>query len=199
MWTNITDSVERVLRYITPGVAFCLLFFLSYPSKLDEVIPKIPGSGLAIFLIILTIGMSIYVIHSLIIRFSFEQLAYLFGISPVNIFSNDRCLCNYSKSHAKLIISRNRQPEYPKDYYVYLWAIVHYSLIISWLLLFFACFHEDSSWTARNSSHIVIAGGIILSLSIISYFYMQALEKNTTAQLLRNKTDKMENENQTDD
>lgn len=61
---NITDSVERVLRYIIHGVAFSLLFALSYPGKFDAAIREISGSGLAIFLIIVTLGMSIYVIHS---------------------------------------------------------------------------------------------------------------------------------------
>lgn len=114
--TTIIDSVERILRYLIPGVAFCLLFALSYPKNFDKAFAKISGSELMVFLSIFTIGISIYVIHSLIIRFTLEPLAYLFNLSPVNIFSSDRCLCNYSKSLAELNLFRNRQPNYPKDY-----------------------------------------------------------------------------------
>ena len=189
--TNIINSVERLLRYLIPGVAFCLLFALSYPVVFDRVIGKISDSELSelfVFLVILTIGISIYVVHSLIIRFLLEPSAYFLNLSPVNVFSNDRCLCNYSKSHAKLILKREKSPDYPKGYYVYLWAIWHYSFIMSWLLLFFSYFHEKSSWTETNARFIAIGGAVILLFSFCSYFYMQALEKNTTAIINSNKT-----------
>ena len=186
--TNIIDSVERVLRYLIPGVAFCLLFALSYPEDFDKAICKISGSELFVFLVILTVGISIYVVHSLIIRFIFEPIACWLNLSPVNVFSNDRCLCNYSKSHAKLILSREKSPNYPKGYYVYLWSISHYSFIMSELLLFFAYFHKKHSWAESNARFIAIGGTVILLLSICSYLYMQALEKNTTATINSNET-----------
>ena len=186
--TNIIDSVERVLRYLIPGVAFFLLFALSCPDYFDKAIRKISGSELLVFLVILTVGISIYVLHSLIIRFTLEPLAYLLKLSPVNVFSNGCCLCHYSQSHAKLILSREKSPDYPKGYYVYLWSISHYSLIMSELLLVFACFHEKQSWTESNARYLAIGGGVILLLSICSYFYMQALEKNTTAAINANVT-----------
>ena len=179
--TNITDSVERVLRYIIPGVAFSLLFALSYPSKFNSVISIISGSGLAVFLIILTLGMSIYIIHSQIIRFTLELFVFRIGKSPVNVFSNNKCLCNYSKALSELIIDRERSKNYPKGYYIYLWSIVHYSFIMSYLLLFFSFFNEEKSWTNLNTKPLFVAGMAILVLSFSSYLYMQALEKNTTA------------------
>ena len=179
--TNITDSVERVLRYIIPGVAFCLLFALSYPSKFDIVISKISGSGLAVFLIIITIGMSFYVIHSQIIRFTLELFVFIIGKSPVNVFSNNKCLCNYSKALAELIIDRNESQNYPKGYYTYLWSIIHYSFIMSYLLLFFAFFNEEKSFSDLNTKPLYVAGIAIWVLSFFSYWHMQALEKDTTA------------------
>lgn len=177
---SITDSVERVLRYIIPGVAFFLLFSLSYPCYFNEAISKISGSGLAVFLVILTVGMSIYVVYSLIIRFTLERIIFKMGKSPVNLFCNDKCLCNYSESHAKLILSRKKSHDYPKGYYTYLWSITHYSLILSILLLFFAIANEKGSWVNSNSIIIGIIGVGILILSLKSYWYMQVLEKDTT-------------------
>ena len=196
--TNIIDSVERVLRYLIPGVAFCLLFALSYPNDFDEAISKISGSGLIVFLVILTVGMSIYVVHSQIIRFTLELIAYMIGISPVNVFSNDKCLCNYSKSHAKLILSRKKSTDYPEGYYIYLWSIIHYSFIMSYLLIFFAFAHEKDSWVESNVQLLAIVGVGILILSICSYMYMQALEKDTTANMNSNETASKKCEKQTD-
>ena len=186
--TKIIGSVERVLRYLIPGVAFCILFALSCPEAFDETICKIPDNDLFVFLIILSVGISIYVIHSLIIRFTLEPIVYWLKLSPVNVFSNNRCLCNYSKAHAKLIVNREKSPHYPKEYYIYLWSITHYSFIMSYLLLFFAYWREEHSWVDSNAKFIAIGGVIILLLSIFSYLYMQALEKNTTATINSNET-----------
>lgn len=183
--TNIIDSFEKVLRYLIPGVAFCILFALSYPNDFDKVLLKISVSELLIFLIIFTIGISIYVIHALIIKFTLEPLVYLLKLSPVNLFSTDCCLCNYSKSHAELILSRKKHPDYPQEYYIYLWAILHYSFIMSWVLLFFSYFHEKSSWTELHGRLIAILGGILLFFSICSYLCLQLLEKNTTAIVIK--------------
>jgi len=187
---NITDSVERVLRYIIPGVAFSLLFALSYPCKFDDAIREISGSGLAIFLIIVTLGMSIYVIHSQLIRFTLELFVFIIGKSPVNLFIKNKCLCNYSKALAELIVDRHTSHEYPKDYYIYLWSIVHYSFIMSYLLIFFSFFNEDKSWTNLNSKPLLIAGLAIWGLSFFSYLYMQILEKNTTAIITKKEVSK---------
>ena len=181
--TNIINSVERVLRYLIPGVVFCLLFALSYTTNFDKVFSKISGSGIAVFLVILTAGMSIYVVHSHIIRFTLELIAYKIGISPVNEFSNDKCLCNYSKSHAELIFNRNKSPDYPSGYYIYLWSIIHYSFIMSYLLIFFGFAHDKESWVESNAQLLAIVGVGLLILSICSYMYMQALEKDTTAKM----------------
>ena len=187
---NITDSVERVLRYIIPGVAFSLLFALSYPSKFDAAILEISGSGLAIFLIIVTLGMSIYVIHSQLIRFTLELFVFIIGKSPVNLFIKNKCLCNYSRALAELIVDRHTSHEYPKEYYIYLWSIVHYSFIMSYLIIFFSFFNEDKSWTNLHSKPLLIAGLAIWGLSFFSYLYMQILEKNTTAIIPKKKVPK---------
>lgn len=195
--TSITDSVERVLRYIIPGVAFFLIFYLSYPCYFNKAISKFSGSGLAVFLVILTVGMSIYVVYSLIIRFTLERIVFKIGKSPVNLFSNDKCLCNYSKSHAKLILSRTKSQDYPKGYYTYLWSITHYSLILSVLLIIFAIKNDEGSWFDSNSIVIGIIGVGILILSLGSYYYMQVLEKDTTAILNTNEATSKKGENQT--
>ena len=106
---DIIDSIEKILRYLIPGGAFCILFALSYPNYFDKAILTISKSELLVFLVIFTVGISIYVVHSLIIKFTLEPLAYLLKLSPVNVFSSDCCLCNYSKSHAVLIISRKNR------------------------------------------------------------------------------------------
>lgn len=183
--TNITDSVERVLRYIIPGVAFSLLFTLAYPGKFDSIILRIIKSNLAVFLVILTIGMSIYVVYSLIIRFTLERIVFKQGKSPVNLFCNDKCLSNYSRAHAKLLLNRKESEYYPGSYYTYLWSITHYSLILSVLIIIFTFLNEKDSWLNSNSIIIGIIGIGILILSIYSYYYMQALEKETTAENIK--------------
>ena len=186
--TNIIDSVERVLRYLIPGVTFWLLFALSYPTHFDVVFKKISNSGVSVFLVILTVGMSIYVVTSQLIRFTLEKIVYKIGRSPVNEFSTDKCLCNYSKSLAELNLSRNESPDYPKEYYIYLWSIIHYSFIMSLLLIIFSYFHENASWTESNALFICIVGDATLLLSICSYVYMQVLEKNTITIINSKKT-----------
>jgi hypothetical protein len=174
--SNIINSVEKVLRYLIPGVIFSLLFAISCPEQFDSLFSKISDSEVLVFLSIFTLGISIYVVHHSIIRFTFEQIAYLIGQSPVNEYSDNHCLYNYSKAHAKLIIARKKYSNYPENYYIYLWAIVHYSFIMSWLLFLFSFFHEK---TTLLECHVVcfrIIGSIIFFLSICSYFYMQALE-----------------------
>ena len=194
---SITDSVERVLRYIIPGGAFFLLFSLSYPCYFNKAISKISGSGLAVFLVILTVGMSIYVVYSLIIRFTLELIVFKGGKSPVNLFCNDKCLCNYSKSHAKLILSRRKSHDYPKGYYIYLWSITHYSFILSVLLISFAIANEKGSWVNSNSILIGIVGVGVLILSLRSYWYMQVLEKDTADILNLNEAASKKGKNET--
>jgi hypothetical protein len=183
---SITDSVERVLRYLIPGVTFWLLFALSYPSKFNEVLSKISGNGLAAFLVILTVGMSIYVIYSLIIRFTLERIVFKQEKSPVNLFCDGTCLSEYSKSHAELILSRENSEDYPKGYYTYLWSITHYAIILSVLVIIFAFANEKEFRFDIKFIVIFIIGICILILSLRSYWYMQELEKDTT-DILRKK------------
>lgn len=185
---NLFDSVERLLRYLIPGIAAYLLFSLSYPKFINENLSKISGSEIILFLSILTIGITVYVIHSLLIRITLELIAYWCNLSPVNIFSNNRCICNYSNSHAKLILKRENSKTYPIGYYHYLWATLHYAFIISELLLIVAYFHEKLTWAASNSSCLKIVGAIILLLCIVTYFCFQSLEKNTIANDISNQT-----------
>ena len=184
--TNMMESVERIFRYLIPGVSFSVLFALSYPDHFDTAIQKISNSEISQFLVVLTIGMSLYAFESQIIRFTLEPIAYLLNKSPVNIFSEDRCLCNYSKALSKLLINRENSSDYPKGYYIYLWSLVHYSFILSALLLLFASFHGEESWAACNAHIMGIAGALILLLAVCSYGYMQILEKNTTHTLKLN-------------
>jgi hypothetical protein len=185
--SNIIDSIEKLLRYLIPGVTFFLLFALSCPKYFDTIFGEISDSEILVFLSIFTIGVSIYVVHHSIIRFTLEQLAYILNLSPVNIYCENRYPCSYSKAHAKLILSRKDNPKYPEDYYIYLWAIVHYSFIMSWLIIIFSYLHEETSWVGYHATAFRILGFIILVLSLSSYFYMQALEKNTTAELKETK------------
>lgn len=183
LMTNIINSVERVLRYLIPGVTFWLLFALSYPTDFDEVFKKISNNGVSVFLLILTVGMSIYVVYYLIIKFTLELFVFKMGKSPVNLFcNNDKCLCDYSKPLAKLILSKKKSRDYPEGYYTYLWSITHYSFILSILLISFAIANNEmGSWVHSNSILIGFVGGGILILSIISYCYLQVLEKHTIA------------------
>ena len=87
--TNIINSVEKILRYLTPGVIFYLLFAVSCPNRFDLLFSKISDSEILVFLSIFTIGISIYVIHHSIIRFTLEQIAYWSGLSPVNNYSDE--------------------------------------------------------------------------------------------------------------
>ena len=163
----------------------------------NKIIAAISGSGLIVFLIILTVGVSIYAVYSLIIRFTLERIVFKRGKSPVNFFCNDRCLSNYSKSHAELILSRKKSQDYPEGYYTYLWSITHYSFILSILLIFFAIFNQNGSWVDSNSTIIGIFGVAILILSLKSYWYMQMLEKDTTVILNSNKVAPKKDEKET--
>lgn len=194
---SITDSVERVLRYIIPGVAFFIIFSLSYPCNFNKVLSKISGNGLASFLVILTVGMSIYVIYSLIIRFTLERIVFKCRKSPVNLFCDGTCLSEYSKSHAELLLSRENYKDYPKGYYTYLWSITHYAIILSVLVIIFAVANEENSWFDKNSIVIGIIGIGILILSLRAYCYMQELEKDTTDILVSKKNASEESENTT--
>ena len=197
--SGITVSVERILRYLIPGVAFFILFSLSDSTDYNKVLSRISENGLMAFLLILTVGMSIYVVYSLIIRFTLERIVFKCGKSPVNLFCSGRCLCEYSKAHAELLLTRNNNKDYPSGYYTYLWSITHYAIILSIMILIFAIVNTDESWFGKNyiGISIVIFGISILILSICSYFYMQKLEKDTTAILISNKKGSKESENTT--
>ncbi len=188
---NIIDSVEKILRYLIPGAAFCLLFALSYPSHFDTVVSKISkrGLGFEAFLIIFTIGISIYVVHIQIVRI-LGLFVFKIGKTPVNVFSNKKCLCNYFEAHAKLdLLRKEKQASYPEQYYFYHWAIVHYSFIMSYMLIFFSSYNEKCSWVASNSQLLRIVGIGILILSIFSFLFMQMLEKNATEKIKNNDAD----------
>lgn len=145
--TNIFNSVEKILRQIIPGVAFCIMFAIFYPKSFSIVCKILPDSQLIKFLVILTIGMTIYALHTLIvIRFYFEPKVYKLNKSPVNVISGNTKMSDYSKAHATLIIDRQRWKDYPKEYSYYLWAGVHYSFMMAELSIFFAIFHEEYTW-----------------------------------------------------
>jgi hypothetical protein len=169
----ITGSVERVLRYLIPGVAFFLSLFLSDSTVLNSVPSVISGNGFVAFLVILTVGMTIYVIYSLIIRFTLERIVFKRGISPVNLYCTDKSMRNYSKAHAELLINRKREKDYPNGYYTYLWSITHYAIILSIMVIIFVI--------KIKSICVGILGIGILCLALWSYVYLQKLEKDTMA------------------
>ncbi len=177
----VTSSVERVFRYLIPGVAFFILLFLYDSTVFNTVPPAISESGLVSFLVVLAVGMTIYVIYSLIIRFSLERIAFKCKVSPVNEFCSDTCICHYSRAHAELLILRNKKKDYPSGYYTYLWSITHYAIIFSIMVTIYAI--------VMTSFSVGILGVAILVLSIWSYFYMQKLEKDTIS-LLKLENDK---------
>jgi hypothetical protein len=194
---GITDSVERILRYIIPGVAVLLLYSLSYPCNFNKILPAISENGLAGFLVILAVGMSIYVIYSLIIRFTLERIVFKCKTSPVNLFCDGTCLNGYSKAHAELLVSREDYKHYPRGYYTYLWSITHYAIILSILVIIFALVNEENSWFGKNSIVMGIIGICILTLSLRSYWYMQELEKDTMGFLMSKLNSSKESKNTT--
>lgn len=193
MGTNVVDSIEKVLRYIIPGVAFFLLFALYYPDDFDKAIVKLQNGQLIFSLAILTIGISIYLIHKMVVVKVLDFITYSFiGWSPVNEFSESRFNpCAYSKAHSELLLYREKKADlYPKGYAFYLWATTHYSLIMSELLIIFAGFlHDQSSsgcWIESYNDMILWVGIILGTLSSISFIFLQYLEKNIIVTLKKN-------------
>lgn len=181
----ITDSVERIFRYLVPGFTFSIFFALSYPEHFESVLSILKSfeSQLLLFIMILGIGMSIYSLESLIIRITLKPLVYLFNISPVNVFSGNRRLSDYSKAHAEHILSQIKWTDYPRDYYHYLWSLIHYSLIASSLIIYFSWQHSKNSWVECSALSIRLFGFSTLILSLFSYCCMQLLEKDTSLKL----------------
>lgn len=183
--TNIFDSVEKILRSIIPGIAFCILIALFFPCTFSMASKTLTDSQLIKFFVILTIGMSIYAIHTLVlIRFILELLAYKWNKSPVNVISKNQNMGDYSKAHAKLIIKRQGWKEYPVKYSYYLWGGLHYSFMMSEMLIIFG----SIAWVKKTVDPIIyyigFFGGLILFLfSIGSYFWLQMLEKGLTENL----------------
>jgi hypothetical protein len=203
--TNIFDSIETVLRNSIPGVVFCLLFGLYYPRCFENIIPKLPNSQLIVFLLILTIGMLIYTIHKMTVVKLFDIIAYcLIGCSPVNCFApkEPRLFClrisrsrfspwAYSKAHAELLLYREKSEHYPKSYFYLLWATVHFSLMVSELLIIFECdwfnelfkamFLSTYHCCTTKASLVDVNCWIITIIAILStgyFFFLQYLEKN---------------------
>lgn len=132
---DLITSIEKIFRYIMPGAAFCLLYAISHPEDFTKRIGLIQGNEILAFFLVLTIGMSIYVVHSQLLRFTFEMLAFIFRQSSVIIFSH--CCCDYLNSYAKLLYYERTSETYPKEYFIYLWSLVHYSFMMSELLIIF--------------------------------------------------------------
>ncbi len=191
---KVIDSIEKVFRYIIPGVAFGFMLALSYPSSFTEVHRIVQNSGFSIFLLVLTVGMSIYVIHKYFIKITFELLVYKLNLSPVNLYVEKKDggyrLRDYIKGLSMLNVERHENEEkYPSGYYTYLWSIRHYSFIMSELLILFSIFYENGSYVSSHVGIVRLGGIILLILSIFSYVYIQILEKHTTEELFKKNFD----------
>lgn len=213
MESEFFKSFEKVLRSLIPGVVFCLLLSFYYPDCIDNILNKYSTVGqVAVFTVVFTIGFTIYMVHKLVVIQAHEIIAYsLFRCSPVNCFASKSpsiqkgkvsCLfdflptllnpCAYSKAHAKLIIFREESKTYPKSYSYLLWASLHYSFIVSELLLFFAYFHNylhchpiDLFKINEYDQIIKNFGFVLLALSSLYFFFLQLLEKNMVIELNR--------------
>lgn len=175
---DIFDSVEKLIRYLITGVLFVILLRLSNPQLFSDYIEVIANNTVVLFFIVLTIGITIYSINTLLLRFSFEILAYKLKISPVSKYTKNNSICFYLYAISKLLIDRSENKFYPKGYMQYLWAICHYLLILSELIILFSIFNEEKSYIYLHKDTFKCFGIILLILSSIHYFYLQSLEKN---------------------
>jgi hypothetical protein len=96
---------------------------------------------------------------------------------------------DYTKAHAKLIIKRQGWKEYPVEYSYYLWGGLHYSFMMSEMLVIFGII----AWVKKSVDPIIYLTGcfvglIIYYLSIRSYFWLQMLEKGLTEELVEEDT-----------
>jgi hypothetical protein len=184
---NVIDSIEKVFRYLIPGIAFSFLFALSFPSKYETLMGTMPDDIFSRFLLILAIGMSIYVIHSQVIRFTLERIVFALGWSPVNLFTEERNLFarTYIRALASLNLEREKDKDYPRGYYQYLWSMFHYSFILSALLIGFSIWNDADSFVGYHDCLAGAVGIVVLLLSLCTYRYLQLLERETTDLFLR--------------
>jgi hypothetical protein len=142
MKSSLFDSVDKVFRYFVPGVIFWLLFWFSYPCYFNVLLKKIENMEVFGYIIVLVTGMIIFGVYRLIF-YIVEFFLCCNLITPASIYyqkdkGNSRW-DSFSKAQSKFYLLRQGK-EFSgnlPDYLHLRWAIVHYTLLFSILLLLF--------------------------------------------------------------
>lgn len=150
---SIFNSVEKVLRYLVPGLLFVFFVKVSFsPEKLNGFSPNITQTEF--YLLSPVLGFAIYVVHRV-----FFWLVDWF--------------CRH-KSGLTLTESLRGQADRKKelaDVLYYRWALVHFSLILSELTIVFLFLADNGTIVSSYSTCLGIFAFIFLTICL--WFYYQ--------------------------
>jgi len=160
---NPFGSLERILRYVTPGALFGLFYILSHQSSLYVAYPWFFYASLPF------IGIAFYSLH----RTFFEIIDWLIWCK---ISLRSRALCNQSfhpiqkmAEYIKITLSRTSRFEELRGWTYVKWGTIHLSLLVAELMILFSFFSTDPSFIRGRFGLFNWGGFIVFGFSFIAY------------------------------
>jgi hypothetical protein len=175
----VIASIEKAFRYLVPGFLFVFLLKAAYPSKPALILQNIVSVEFAI--LIPCLGMMVYGVHRVIWWTIFD---YIFAKCGVFVCSKKGK--RYSEILADFISWRRAAPQGLLDYLHYRWSILHYTLILSELVICFSILNEEASVFHRHRGPFVVAAVGLWVLSMIHYYQMLVAEECVRSRQGRN-------------
>ncbi len=161
LFKELFGSLEKLLRYIAPGVLFGLLYKL---ARLPSLSTEQLSFGFCVT--VPFIGMGLYSLHRSIFRI-YDYILYFIPFRWK------------AASHIADLFLRTNSSENPLQGYIYnMWAGLHLALITGELLIFFGWFFPatTNSFLKVHNEEIKKVGAILFILTIIGYSLMHWIQ-----------------------
>lgn len=151
---SVFSSIEKVLRYLIPGLLFVVLLKASFlPDKVLGL--RIGLTGEEVYLLSPVFGFVVYTIHRVL--FWFPDVA---------------CRKYLEVTLTKSLLGQaTRKKQYPElaEILYYRWAIIHFALILSELTITFSFLSEPGTVVSRCWPYLPIGAGVFFVICVGFY------------------------------
>jgi hypothetical protein len=184
IFKSFTNSIDKVFRYLIPGVVLFVCTVCAYPDIWSHYLNKI-STGM-LLLLIFSAGLVWCVVYRGFLTVFELLIIFRTKLTAVCLFKNPN---SKIEAHwAKFVIVRQKiriaLPEL-SDYLDIRWSFVHLLTQSSIVFVIFSWFHTDSISVCFDWSPIKLASLMILAIAVVNHSWMYYMEKKLIQNLFK--------------
>jgi hypothetical protein len=184
IFKSFTDSIEKVFRYLVPGVFLFVCVICAYPDVWCHCLNKLPT--VMMLLLIFSTGLIWFVTYRGILTVFELVILFRTGLTAVSLFKNHGS--KIEARWAQFIIIRQRiRIEFSElsNYLDIRWSFVHLFTQSSIMFFIFSRIHADNATFFLNLPHIRLVSAIVLVIAIVQHGWMYYVEKKVIQNFLK--------------